>query len=228
MTSPDPRHGAIAGFRVDVHAGWPSRFLFWKSFDLFWTGQAFAVDDRRLLTCLHVVGRCTPENLRFPNHPDLPPIARILRPDENTTYGADVAVIEFSAPHGLPVAPLATARPSVGSTLLMDNKHGKLETGIVHSYGVTADIWQALISAGVIDGASLPQSLTERMAASRKHEIGDMRSNLKVRKGDSGSPVFAPDGTVVGMAHGSSTLTYQSLMMPADLLRQYYEALIAR
>ncbi|MBI1363429.1 MAG: hypothetical protein GC134_05545 [Proteobacteria bacterium] len=220
-----PKHARIQGFRIKVEIGSIDRFLFWKSFTTYWTGQAFAIDTHRLVTCAHVVGRGKPVNVRFPNNLDLPAIARILTFPESGPYG-DIAIIEFTAPHGLPVVTQAAANPAVGDKVMFDNKYGAFKEGVVHFYGDRGTIWRTLINAGIVNPNALPDTLENRLKDADDAALTDLYTDMPVRDGDSGSPVFNEQGELVGMAYATSKLTYQSMVMPIEQMKAYIAQLL--
>jgi len=229
-TSPDAQaHQLIRHYSIKIHVGYQTNFLFWKGFNHLWSGQGFAIDAYHIVTCAHVVGRAKPNGFRFPNHPNLPTIDRVITfPNGDEYDGKDIAIIAFSKPHGLPIAPLAQTGPAVGMPIMFSNKNGTFRKGSVNFYGSSDNLWDALITSGILDPQAMPPKLERVIKELKPFRTTDLFSNLVVKNGDSGSPVFNMQGEIIGMAHATSRITYQSMMMPIEDIRHNVADLLGR
>lgn len=206
---------------VEVQIG-TRAFPFWWKFTPFWTGRAFPINATCMVTCDHVVQRAQPKNFRFPAYPNMPPVEKVIRVEN--IHDLDMAIIVFAKPHGLTPVTLAAQNPAADTPIAFTNRYDRLCKGRVHGYFSHADILQAIVTAGIVPTLHIPMRMYSAMHKSTRK---DLLCSLSSHSGDSGSPVYNEQGEVVGMLFACSKLTYQTMLVPVETLREHIDKQLA-
>lgn len=206
---------------VELQVGFFGSLLWW-CFTPFWTGRAFPINATCMVTCDHVTQRAKPKNFRFPNHPNLPPVKTVIR--VGSYNDLDMAIIVFTAPHGLTPVTLASQNPAPGTPIAFTNKYGHRQKGQVHGYHSHSDMLQALVTGGIVPANGVPLKMhSDMQRCTRK----DLLCELHSQSGDSGSPVYNEQGEVIGMLFAASKITGQTMLVPVEVLREHINCQLA-
>lgn len=205
--------------RISVTA----RFLFFRS--EFWHGQAFAIDEYRLLTNHHVVGHASRNvnSLRL-NGVKLH-VKRIITAREAIGTNDDLAIIECAGPHGIPVPPIAAVAPTKGSALQYINQDGRRLKARLHCQAGHQTLFNVLEEAGLIDYED-EGFVTGRddLKKARLDKTSMYHTGLRCRHGDSGSAAYNAEGEVIGVIFAIHKVTRQSLVVPYEVMQSFIAA----